>query len=123
MSPIIRFSRDKRLPDNKKKAKKIKLRLAWYVILKDVLYKRGYSLPYLRCLSYDEANYIMREIHNGIYGNHSGVRSLAYKAIRQGYFWPTMKKLICTKICSTVWQMSKVLQHTSSAPRVAHLSY
>lgn len=92
MSPIIRFSRDKRLPDNKKKAKKIKLMLAQYVILGDMLYKRGYSLPYLRCLLYNEANYVMREIHKGIYGNHSGVRSLALKAIRQRYFWHTMKK-------------------------------
>lgn len=42
MSLIIRFLRDKRLPDNKKKAKNIKLRLAQYVILGDMLYKRGF---------------------------------------------------------------------------------
>ena len=62
------------------------------MILEDVLYKRGYSLPYLRCLAPDEASYVMREIHDRINGNNSGTRSLALKAVRQGYFWPTIKE-------------------------------
>lgn len=44
MDTIIRYLRDRNLLDNKKKVRKIKLRLARYVILGDVLYKRGYSL-------------------------------------------------------------------------------
>ncbi|XP_059658426.1 uncharacterized protein LOC132304712 [Cornus florida] len=38
-----------------------------------------------------EANYILKDIHEGLCGNHAGGRSLAHKAIRQGYFWPTMR--------------------------------
>ena len=34
----------------------------------------------------------MEEIHEGVYGNHSGGYSLAQKILRQGYFWPTMRK-------------------------------
>ncbi|GFZ01719.1 hypothetical protein Acr_15g0003280 [Actinidia rufa] len=34
----------------------------------------------------EEAEYVLREIHEGICGNHSGARSLAKKTIRQGYF-------------------------------------
>ncbi|CAL9000957.1 unnamed protein product [Prunus brigantina] len=48
------------------------------------------SLPYLRCLTPEEGNYVLREIHGGICGSHSGARSLAHKAIRQGYFWPSL---------------------------------
>ncbi|KAI5349432.1 hypothetical protein L3X38_002319 [Prunus dulcis] len=48
------------------------------------------SLPYLRCLTPEEGHYVLREIHEGICGNHSGARSLAHKAIRQGYFWPSL---------------------------------
>ncbi|XP_052297124.1 uncharacterized protein LOC127902305 [Citrus sinensis] len=33
----------------------------------------------------------MREIHEGICGNHYGAKSLAQKALRQGYYWPTMR--------------------------------
>ena len=34
----------------------------------------------------------MREVHEGIYGNHSGARSLAHKILRIGYFWPTLNQ-------------------------------
>ena len=33
----------------------------------------------------------MREVHEGICGNHSGARSLVHKLIRAGYYWPTMQ--------------------------------
>uniref|UniRef100_A0A2N9HEQ4 Uncharacterized protein n=1 Tax=Fagus sylvatica TaxID=28930 RepID=A0A2N9HEQ4_FAGSY len=55
------------------------------------LYKRGFSLPYLRCLAPDEANYVMREIHEGVCGDHSGARALQRKIVRAGYYWPSMK--------------------------------
>ena len=34
----------------------------------------------------------MKEVHEGIYGNHSGSRSLVHKLVRAGYYWPTMQK-------------------------------
>ena len=34
----------------------------------------------------------MKEVHEGICGNHSGARSLVHKLIRAGYYWPTMLK-------------------------------
>uniref|UniRef100_A0A2N9HQ03 Uncharacterized protein n=1 Tax=Fagus sylvatica TaxID=28930 RepID=A0A2N9HQ03_FAGSY len=59
------------------------------------LYKRSFSLPYLRCLAPDEANYVMREIHEGICGDHSGARALQRKIVRAGYYWPSMKADAC----------------------------
>uniref|UniRef100_A0A2N9GAW6 Uncharacterized protein n=1 Tax=Fagus sylvatica TaxID=28930 RepID=A0A2N9GAW6_FAGSY len=56
-----------------------------------ILYKKGFSLPYLRCLASDEAKYIMREIHEGICGNHSGARALQKKIVRASYYWPSMQ--------------------------------
>ena len=61
-------------------------------MIKDVLYKRGFSRPYLRCLGIEEADYVMREVHEEIYGNHLGSRSLVHKLVRAGYYWPTMQK-------------------------------
>ena len=55
------------------------------------LYKRGFSQPYLRCLAPDEANYVLREVHEGACGNHSGARSLVHKVVRAGYYWPTIQ--------------------------------
>ena len=57
----------------------------------EVLYKGGFSQPYLRCLASDEANYVLREVHEGACGNHSGARSLVHKVVRAGYYWPTIQ--------------------------------
>ena len=97
-APLVSYLRDGVLPDGKEAARKLKVQaarklkvqVARFVLIKDVLYKRGFSRPYLRCLGTKEADYVMREVHEGIYGNHSGSRSLVHKLVRAGYYWPTM---------------------------------
>ncbi|XP_075636863.1 uncharacterized protein LOC142609122 [Castanea sativa] len=91
MTPIISFLQDGHLPQDPKDASKIKQRATRFTILNDRLYKRGYSLPYLKCVDEDEARYILEEIHEEVCGNHAGPRSLASKVIRTGYFWPTVQ--------------------------------
>ena len=81
---IASYLKDGILPDEKEAARKLKVRAAKFVLIKDVLYKRGFSRLYLRCLGNDEADYVMREVHEGIYGNHSGLRSLVHKLMRAG---------------------------------------
>ena len=71
------------------KPKKLRIRATRYVLMDEVLYKRGFSQPYLRCLAPDEANYVLREIHEGVCGNHSGARSLIHKVVRVGYCYPS----------------------------------
>ncbi|XP_020421438.1 uncharacterized protein LOC109949730 [Prunus persica] len=90
MSPIYSYRTNGTLPEDKAQARKLRYRSARYTIINDVLYKRGYTTPYLKCLTAEQGDYVLREIHNGVCGDHSGSRSLAQKAFRQGYFWPTM---------------------------------
>ncbi|XP_034199030.1 uncharacterized protein LOC117614353 [Prunus dulcis] len=90
MSPIYLYLTNGTLPEDKAQARKLRYRSARYTVINDVLYKRGYTTPYLKCLTAEQGEYILREIHSGVCGDHSGSRSLAYKAFRQGYFWPTM---------------------------------
>ena len=92
MTPIIEYLRDGVLPTDQAEAKKVKYHAHKYVWRGSTLYKRGYSQPLLRCLDEAEADYVLREIHEGICGNHSAGQSLTLKALKQGYFWPTMKK-------------------------------
>ena len=80
------------LSDGKDGTRKLKVQALRFVIIKDVLYKRGFSYLYLKCLGPEEAEYIMREVYEGICGNHSGAQSLVHKLIRAGYYWPTMQK-------------------------------
>ena len=75
MTPIVTYLKDRRLPEEKDKAKKVRVKSARYVLMDKVLYKRSFSQPYLRCLAPKEANYVWREIHEGACGNHSGAKT------------------------------------------------
>ncbi|XP_020208609.1 uncharacterized protein LOC109793554 [Cajanus cajan] len=46
-----------------------------YVVNVNLLYRRGFSTPLLKCLGPTEANYVIREVHKGIGGMHSGART------------------------------------------------
>ena len=72
-------------------AKKVREGAARFTILNDTLYKRGFSMPYLKCVDEEEAKYILEEIHQGVCGDHTNLRSLVSKVVRTGYFWPTMQ--------------------------------
>ena len=89
---MISYLRARVLPEEKGTARKLKVQASRFVLIKGVLYERGFSRPYLRCLCQGEADYVMREVHEGICENHSGARSLVHKLIRAGYYWPTMMK-------------------------------
>ena len=81
MTPIASYLKDGVLPDDKKATRKLKVQAAHFILVKDVLYKRGFSQPYLRCLVPKEADYVMREVHEGICENHSGSWLLVHKLI------------------------------------------
>jgi len=41
------------------------------VMIGDDLYKRGYGQPLLKCVTKEQAQYIIKELHEGICGYHS----------------------------------------------------
>ena len=82
MTPIVSFLQDRHLLQDSEKAKKIKKRATKFMILNDTLYKRGFSMPYLKCVDEEEAKYILEEIHEGIYGDHASPRFLVNKVVR-----------------------------------------
>ena len=104
--------KDSVLPDEKEAARKLKVRPVRFVLIKDVLYKRGFSHPYLRCLGNEEADYVMRKVHEGICGNHSGSRSLVHKLVRAGYYWLTMQKdtEAYVKTCDKCQRFSNIIR-------------
>ncbi|XP_011091994.1 uncharacterized protein LOC105172308 [Sesamum indicum] len=89
---IVKYLEDGTLPADPVAAKRVKFRAARFTMLSGQLYKRIVDEPLLKCLDKERALYVMREIHEGSCGNHSGARSLAQKITRQGYFWPTLVK-------------------------------
>ncbi|KAL0458253.1 UNVERIFIED_CONTAM: hypothetical protein Slati_0452500 [Sesamum latifolium] len=87
---IIRFLTEGIEPESEKDAKKLRRKASHFIMVDGQLYKHGFSQPFLKCLTPEEGNYVLREIHEGICENHLGGRALAGKALRQGFFWPTM---------------------------------
>ncbi|KAI5343971.1 hypothetical protein L3X38_011848 [Prunus dulcis] len=64
MSHIYSYLTNGTLPEDKAQAQKLRYRSARYTVINNVLYKRGYTTPYLKCLTAEQGDYILREIHN-----------------------------------------------------------
>ncbi|GLU23410.1 hypothetical protein SLE2022_394160 [Rubroshorea leprosula] len=89
-TPLINYLQSDELPEDQSAAKLIKRRAAHFTLLDNQLYKRAASMPLLRCLTPYEAEYAVREVHEGVCGTHIGGKTLARKLLKHGYYWPTM---------------------------------
>ena len=82
MDSILDYLVDRILPSNLKEASKLRTRSARFTIHRGTLYKQGFSTPILKCVGKEDANYVLREVHEGICGNHIGAKSLEEKTLR-----------------------------------------
>ncbi|XP_074300273.1 uncharacterized protein LOC141631510 [Silene latifolia] len=90
--PYISWLHDEVLPPNQKDTRSFKIKSSIFVLIDGILFRKSLAGPYLGCLSIHETQAVMCDIHSGDCGNHTGGRSLSNKTLRQGYFWPTMRK-------------------------------
>ncbi|XP_010424499.1 PREDICTED: uncharacterized protein LOC104709616 [Camelina sativa] len=104
-------------------ARKLKIVSARYCVYNGILLRRSVAGPYLTCVAGKESAMLMRAVHDGPNGNHSGVRTLAFKIKRQGYFWPTMVTDCenysrayekCQKHAPSIHQPTKLLSSVSA---------
>jgi hypothetical protein len=70
--------------------KRLKQRARGYAVVDGELYKSGVTEPCLRCITYEKCLELLTEIHSGFRGAHIGTRALEGKAIKQGFYWPTI---------------------------------
>ena len=86
MDPIMNFLKDDTLPEGKLEADKIRRNAPRFWLSEDhKLYQRSYSGTYLLCIHPEESKSLLEELHEGICGSHIGGRSLAHRALIQGY--------------------------------------
>ncbi|GJW75036.1 hypothetical protein Tco_0134406 [Tanacetum coccineum] len=54
----------------------------------EVLYRKSYLVPLMRCVGPLQANYIIRKVHMGSCGMHDWPRTSMAKAYKFGVHWP-----------------------------------
>jgi hypothetical protein len=91
---FIDFIRDQRLPAGvgarSADATRILRRSKGFVLVNGKLYRRGArSGVLMKCVTKEDGYAILREIHDGVCGNHAASRTLVGKAYRAGFWWPT----------------------------------
>ncbi|KAL0373261.1 UNVERIFIED_CONTAM: Gag-Pol polyprotein [Sesamum radiatum] len=69
---LIRYLKNATLPNDPIAAKRIKFKASRFTLVGDELYKRTINGPLLKCVDEKDAMYLLREIHEGSCGNHSG---------------------------------------------------
>ena len=93
MDSISLFLEKDILPEEKFKAKKVRRKAPRFWLSEDrKLYKHSFSSPYLLCVHPEASESLLEELHEGIYGSHTGGRSISHRAITQGCWWPGMQK-------------------------------
>ncbi|GJX60299.1 reverse transcriptase domain-containing protein [Tanacetum coccineum] len=101
MTPIFEYLTEETLPADVKKARAVRRKSQRFAVINGTLYKKSFLGPWLRCVGPLQANYVLREIHEGSCSMHAGTRSVMAKALRIGYYWPTMHKdaRTLTRVC------------------------
>jgi hypothetical protein len=89
-APITLYLQGHYHPTDRNEAKRLKHRSRDFAIARGQLYKKGISQPMLKCITETEGLEILREVHGGTCGSHSGPRALTAKVIRQGFYWPAI---------------------------------
>ncbi|GMH17413.1 hypothetical protein Nepgr_019254 [Nepenthes gracilis] len=96
-TPYLRYLVDETLPEDAEQSWRIKRMAGWYTIVDGRLYRRGYSTRYLHCLTREEEDFVLSEVHLAIYGSYMGEKNLAFKIMR-GLLLALDEKE-CTRVC------------------------
>jgi hypothetical protein len=123
-APIIAYLHNHYEPDNSTKMLRMQQRAKAYHVIEEELYKTTITGPLLRCLSKEEGNDLLNQVHTGVCGGHIGATALAAKVFRQGFYCPSIiddiVKLV--KDCQACQKFSrKVLKLRPNQFNASHL--
>ena len=85
-TPIKKYLESGEIPSNEKNHRAFHMRVSRYTILNNILYRKSLAGPYLRCLEGLEILEVLKDIHEGDCGNHTGGRALFSRILRTGAY-------------------------------------
>jgi hypothetical protein len=59
------------------------------VVVQGKLYKKSIAMVLQRCVTPQEGQAILKDIHEEVCGHHASSRAIAVKAFRAGFYWLT----------------------------------
>jgi hypothetical protein len=79
-----------------------------FTIINGELYKRSTTGLLQWCIALEDGIALLRDIHEGTYGNHASSRTLVAKAFRSGFYW-----------LSALHDAKNIVQHCDACQRFA----
>nr|GEV16135.1 reverse transcriptase domain-containing protein [Tanacetum cinerariifolium] len=72
MMELVNYLKEGILSGDEKEARKLRLKARQYELMEGVLYKRSFLTPWLRCVGPLQAEYVLKEIHEGSFSGRAG---------------------------------------------------
>lgn len=92
MDSIVAFLKEGKLPIEKGEEEKIRRKASYFWLSEEQkLCKLFFSGLYLLYVYPEAVEPLLEELHEGIYGSHTGGRLLSHRALTRGYWWPSMQ--------------------------------
>jgi hypothetical protein len=88
MQPYLAYMMNKTLPKDTVEARRI-IRRSKAFVIQGKLYKKSITGVLQRCVTPQEGQVILKDIHAGVCGHHASSRAIAAKAFRAGFYWLT----------------------------------
>eukprot|EP00253_Pinus_taeda_P003259 PITA_03259 len=68
----------------------LRLKSNQYHLSNDTVYRKNCDGIWLSCLEKDDADHVLKEMHDDLAGGHYGGDTTAHKILRAGYYWTTV---------------------------------
>jgi hypothetical protein len=89
MQPYLAYMINKTLPEDTVEARRIIRRSKAFIVVQGKLYKKSITGVLQRCVTPQEGQDILKDIHAGVCGHHASSRAIAAKAFCAGFYWLT----------------------------------
>ncbi len=75
---------------DKTKRRQYRLQSIPYVVIDGILFRRDFNGTLLRCIEEEQAERMIKELHDGPDGGHFSARTTTMKIMRASYYWPSL---------------------------------
>jgi hypothetical protein len=111
IQPYLAYMINRTLPEVPVKARRIIRRSKAFVIVQGKLYKKIITGILQRCVTPQEGQDILKDIHAGVFGHHASSRAIAAKDFRAGFYW-----LMAIEDAKHIVQRCEACQQFASRP-------